>query len=102
MIDTFALVTNRHPANLMALHARRRSSDDGSPDARQNSAGLRASPLRSQQVLQSCIIERRLRQEMLQLRIFVLKRLLSLRLGHVHPAELSLPFIDAGIADVVA
>lgn len=33
--------------------------------------------------------------------LFVFKRLLSLCRGHVHPPELGLPFIDAGIAGTV-
>ena len=84
-----------------ACRAMVRSSGGDPSDARQLSALLRASPLLSQQVLQSRIVEHRVCQKPLQLRVFVLKCLQPLGFGHVHAAELGLPFIDAGIADAV-
>ncbi|ABY37628.1 hypothetical protein ASZ97_15685 [Brucella melitensis] len=62
---------------------------------------LRVSPLLSQKVFQSGVVEHRICQEPFQLCVFVFQRLQPLGLGHVHAAELGFPFIDAGIADAV-
>jgi hypothetical protein len=78
-----------------------RSSDVGRPDARQLAACLRASPLLSQKVFQSGIVEHGICQKPFQLRVPVFQRLQPSVFRHFHAAELRFPFIDAGIADAV-
>lgn len=55
----------------------------------------------SQKVIQSSIVEHRICQEPLQLRVLVFQHLQPLDFGYVHAAEFGLPFILAGIADAV-
>src|SRR5690606_6959001 len=78
-----------------------RSSRRYPRDARQLSARQRASPLLSQQILQRDVVQHRVRQQPLQPRILVLQSPQPLGLRQLHPAELGLPFVNAGVADTV-
>ncbi|QTK82049.1 Hypothetical protein AT6N2_L1253 [Agrobacterium tumefaciens] len=67
-----------------------RSSRGEPSDARQLSAWLRGSPLVSKKIFQSCIVEHRVRQKPLQLRVLVFKRLQALGFEYVQATEFSL------------
>ena len=86
---------------LMALHARR-SLIPNAPrrwtTAFRSPAGVTTS---FQEVLSRRVVQHGIGQQPLQLRVLVLQRPQPLLLGDVHPAELRLPFVDAGVADAV-
>src|SRR5690606_32271378 len=62
-------------------------------------AGLARSPLFSQGPLESLLVERQFGDEMLQPAILFLALPKSLRLAHVHPAELLLPAVVRRLRD---
>lgn len=66
-------------------------------------AGLwqRASPLLSQEAVQRDIVEHRVGPHALQRGVFILQSPQPPGLGHVHPAGLGLPLVEAGVADRV-
>src|SRR5208283_697910 len=68
---------------------------------RQPLAWRRASPFFCQQVLQRCIVEHGVRKELLQPGVLALKSLQPLGLGHLKPAVLGFPVVEARLANPV-
>ena len=78
-----------------------RSSRMPLADGRQLSGCPRASSLLSQEVLQRCVVQHGVGQELLQPCVLVLQCPQPLRLRDVHPAEFGPPLEDAGVAHAV-
>ena len=77
------------------------SRHDQRRHAPQPSASRRASPFFCSDILQDRIVEHRLRQQLLQLGVLVLKSPELAGVGHLQPAILGLPLLKGGAADPV-
>lgn len=99
------------PRQAMSAPSNGRCSVHGTPDAGSPhaprtrepppSASRRASPFFCCDILQDCVVQHLLGQELLQPRVLVLERLQTAGVGHIHAAILRLELVEGRRADPV-